>query len=177
MEFLPSALFYWAFLNIESLTTYSQGLFCPKLLQRADMPKTASCLNGSPRAVGRLASLINRRFFGAIEAPTLGSSRDVPLARHEPFDHQMGEQDETSPPKNPALGSRRCSAPGRLADRTSAKLSLAVGTHHRRLMPPAYVRPYVKRQKNDAMDAEAICEASSPTPTTSGFRRLPEPAC
>jgi transposase len=28
-------------------------------------------------------------------------------------------------------------------------------------MPPAYVRPYVKRQKNDATDAEAICEAVS----------------
>src|SRR5471032_1307046 len=28
-----------------------------------------------------------------------------------------------------------------------------------RLMPPAYVKPYVKRQKNDAADAEAICEA------------------
>jgi transposase len=27
-----------------------------------------------------------------------------------------------------------------------------------RLMPPAYVKPYVKRQKNDAADAEAICE-------------------
>jgi transposase len=26
-------------------------------------------------------------------------------------------------------------------------------------MPPAYVKPYVKRQKNDATDAEAICEA------------------
>jgi transposase len=26
-------------------------------------------------------------------------------------------------------------------------------------MPPAYVRPYVKRQKNDMADAEAICEA------------------
>jgi transposase len=31
--------------------------------------------------------------------------------------------------------------------------------HTVRLMPPAYVRPYVKRQKNDATDAEAICEA------------------
>jgi len=31
--------------------------------------------------------------------------------------------------------------------------------HKVRLMPPAYVRPYVKRQKNDATDAEAICEA------------------
>ena len=31
--------------------------------------------------------------------------------------------------------------------------------HDVRLMPPAYVKPYVKRQKNDASDAEAICEA------------------
>ena len=31
--------------------------------------------------------------------------------------------------------------------------------HTVRLMPPAYVKPYVKRQKNDAADAEAICEA------------------
>jgi len=31
--------------------------------------------------------------------------------------------------------------------------------HKVRLMPAAYVRPYVKRQKNDAADAEAICEA------------------
>src|SRR5246127_4924665 len=31
--------------------------------------------------------------------------------------------------------------------------------HSVRSMPPAYVKPYVKRQKNDATDAEAICEA------------------
>jgi transposase len=31
--------------------------------------------------------------------------------------------------------------------------------HTVRLMPPAYVKPYVKRHKNDATDAEAICEA------------------
>ncbi len=30
--------------------------------------------------------------------------------------------------------------------------------HTVRLMPPAYVKPYVKQQKNDATDAEAICE-------------------
>ena len=30
-------------------------------------------------------------------------------------------------------------------------------------MPPAYVKPYVKRQKNDAADAEAICEAVTRT--------------
>ncbi len=31
--------------------------------------------------------------------------------------------------------------------------------HDVRLIPPQYVKPYVKRQKNDASDAEAICEA------------------
>jgi transposase len=31
--------------------------------------------------------------------------------------------------------------------------------HQVRLMPPAYVKPYVKRNKNDDRDAEAICEA------------------
>lgn len=32
--------------------------------------------------------------------------------------------------------------------------------HEVRLIPPAYVRPFVKRQKNDAADAEAICDAA-----------------
>jgi transposase len=31
--------------------------------------------------------------------------------------------------------------------------------HDVRLMPPSYVKPYVKRQKNDTADSEAICEA------------------
>ena len=31
--------------------------------------------------------------------------------------------------------------------------------HDVRLIPPTYVKPYVKRQKNDMADAEAICEA------------------
>lgn len=31
--------------------------------------------------------------------------------------------------------------------------------HTVRLMPPVYVKPYVKRGKNDVADAEAICEA------------------
>ena len=31
--------------------------------------------------------------------------------------------------------------------------------HDVRLMPPSYVKAYVRRQKNDAADAEAICEA------------------
>jgi len=44
----------------------------------------------------------------------------------------------------------------------------AVG-HTVRLMPPAYVKPYVKRQKNDMADAEAICEAV----TRSNMRFVP----
>jgi transposase len=31
--------------------------------------------------------------------------------------------------------------------------------HEVRLMPPGYVKPYVRRQKNDMADAAAICEA------------------
>src|SRR5437899_10819243 len=41
--------------------------------------------------------------------------------------------------------------------------------HTVRLMPPAYVKPYVKRQKNDATDAEEICEAV----TTANMRFVP----
>lgn len=32
--------------------------------------------------------------------------------------------------------------------------------HRVKLIPPAYVKPFVKRNKNDAVDAEAICEAA-----------------
>jgi transposase len=36
---------------------------------------------------------------------------------------------------------------------------IAATGHTVKLMPPAYVKPYVKRGKNDMADAEAICEA------------------
>ena len=39
-----------------------------------------------------------------------------------------------------------------------ARLARRYG-HEVRLMPPAYVKPYVKRNKSDANDAAAICEA------------------
>jgi len=39
-----------------------------------------------------------------------------------------------------------------------ARELIALG-HRVKLMPPAYVKAYVKRNKNDAADAEAICEA------------------
>ena len=32
--------------------------------------------------------------------------------------------------------------------------------HQVKLVPPIYVKPFVKRQKNDETDAEAICEAA-----------------
>jgi transposase len=38
---------------------------------------------------------------------------------------------------------------------------IAALVHEARLIPPAYGRPYVKRQKNHAADAEAICEAAT----------------
>jgi transposase len=41
-----------------------------------------------------------------------------------------------------------------------ARLLRGVG-HEVLLMPPQYIKPYVKRSKNDAIDAEAICEAMS----------------
>ena len=34
------------------------------------------------------------------------------------------------------------------------------------LLPPQYVQPYVKTNKNDFRDAEAIAEAVGPTPVT-----------
>jgi transposase len=37
---------------------------------------------------------------------------------------------------------------------------LAALGHEPRLIPPPYVKPFVKRQKNDMADAEAICEAA-----------------
>ena len=45
--------------------------------------------------------------------------------------------------------------------------------HEVRLIPPAYVKPFVKRQKNDMADAEAIAEAASrPTIRPSSSSRI-----
>src|SRR5271155_652692 len=41
------------------------------------------------------------------------------------------------------------------------------------MMPPAYVKPYIRRQKNDASDAAAICEAvTRPSMRFVGVRSL-----
>src|SRR5262245_28737414 len=52
---------------------------------------------------------------------------------------------------------------------------LQVLGHTVRLMPPAYGKPYVKRQKNDATDAEAICEAVTRPNMRFVATKTPEP--
>jgi transposase len=52
---------------------------------------------------------------------------------------------------------------------------LAVLGHEVRIMPPSYVKPYVKRGKTDAADAEAICEAVT-RPTMPGGAAEPQDA-
>src|SRR3981081_168822 len=49
-----------------------------------------------------------------------------------------------------------------------ARVITALG-HEVKLLPPSYVKPYVKRGKTDAADAEAICEAV----TRPGMRFVP----
>jgi transposase len=46
--------------------------------------------------------------------------------------------------------------------------------HEVRLIPPVYVKPFVKRQKNDAADAEAIAEAASRPTMRYATRKTPE---
>ena len=47
-----------------------------------------------------------------------------------------------------------------MAERTIGRRELTRLGHEVKLIPPAYVKPFVKRNKNDAADAEAICEAA-----------------
>ena len=44
--------------------------------------------------------------------------------------------------------------------------------HEVRLIPPAYVKPFVKRQKNDANDAEAICDVKTRTRAPSSLQKI-----
>ena len=51
---------------------------------------------------------------------------------------------------------------GSLLRRASSGPRVRGQGHEVRLMSPEYVRPYVKAQKNDDLDAEAIAEAATP---------------
>ena len=58
------------------------------------------------------------------------------------------------------------------AHRLGARTVIKLG-HDARMMPPAYVKPYIRRQKNDASDAAAICEAvTRPSMRFVGVRSL-----
>jgi transposase len=61
---------------------------------------------------------------------------------------------------------------------------IAAFGHDVRLMPPGYVKPYVKRNKHDAADAEAVCEAVRrpsmrfvPVKTAKSRAMLTHPCC
>src|SRR5205085_1811737 len=49
--------------------------------------------------------------------------------------------------------------PGGVRDRALRARELRALSHEVRLMPAQYVKAYIRRNKNDAADAEAICEA------------------
>ena len=56
---------------------------------------------------------------------------------------------------------------------------IALAGHETRLIPPAYVRPFVKRQKNDMADAEALLARRRSGRRCGSFReraRRPRPA-
>ena len=61
--------------------------------------------------------------------------------------------DDYKPPDGRCVGLEACAT----AHHWARELT-ALG-HVPRLMPPAYVKAYVRRNKNDVADAEAICEA------------------
>jgi transposase len=59
----------------------------------------------------------------------------------------------------PSLACRYCAASIAARIRTDWAREFKKLGHDARLMPPTYVKAYVKRGKNDAADAAAICEA------------------
>src|SRR3981081_3874658 len=67
----------------------------------------------------------------------------------------------------PAVVARSPPCPAGMEARATAhhwaRELIALG-HEARLMPPAYVKAYVKRNKHDVADAEEICEADRRPP-------------
>jgi transposase len=122
-----------------------------------DAPPTEMCQSGDVEHHLREASVS--------EVTTIG----LDIAKHVFHAHGVDERGR-------AIFSKRISRAKLLdffAAQPSCKVALEAcgGAHHWarqltqlghevRLIPPAYVKPFVKRQKNDAIDAEAICEAA-----------------
>ena len=130
----------------------------PPIYDGVDAPPTASmCQSGCVQHHLREASVLEVSIIG------------LDIAKHVFHIHGADERGR-------AVLSKRISR-GKLLDFFAAQPSCKValeacgGAHHWarqltqlghevRLIPPAYVKPFVKRQKNDAIDAEAICEAA-----------------
>jgi transposase len=69
---------------------------------------------------------------------------------------RVGHRNDPSSQIDPSfIGMEACGSPHYWARELKAT------GHDVLLMPPSYIKPYVKRGKNDAVDAEAICEAMS----------------
>jgi transposase len=70
------------------------------------------------------------------------------------------QEHQHAPDRRPESAFRQIAKldPGILEHTRRAREIASLG-HEVKLVPPAYVNPFVKRNKNDAVDAEAICEA------------------
>src|SRR5215471_15944277 len=80
--------------------------------------------------------------------------------------HRCGGYDGSAPPAatQPSAGVLQPSSAlrgrlGSVCDGSLLARELAALGHEVRLMPAQYVKAYIKRNKHDAADAEAICEA------------------
>ena len=127
----------------------------------------------------RLATFAEPPEHGIFEMSRLVLGRNMLVTQLSPHRHDLGEPFDRSVPLHNSCRHNRdilCDQPrieavvlGQHAAGAGELTKLVrVDTSHRQPrceqgtddpMPPAYVRPYVKRQKNDAADAEAICEA------------------
>ena len=155
---------------------------------KADSPLTAKTAHSAKRHVGHSADyVLPRKQMGWMApAPGVAAPRWCCHAARA-WSHHDGDHDRRHRPSQQRLPVHAVSRSGEVIVRRAlrraqvipffAKLPScligmeACGTSHHwarelvalghevRLMPPAYVKPYVKRGKTDAGDAEAICEA------------------
>ena len=105
---------------------------------------------------------INAAWFTSERTPTTASKAASPPRRSRRVRRVVLSADGCKASHRPEASSARHWA------RELIKLG-----HDARMMPPAYVKPYIRRQKNDAADAAAICEAvTRPSMRFVGVRSL-----